>query len=130
MLLLPKLLQPPPWTFGPHRLTARAVSWLFSCAAARLPRPDPRSDQGAPTSIMHVVSNVVPIKSRDARGANALHRSVLLRRRVFIIDRPKTSLLAAILVAIALVAVGALAGDLLNVPRGLMCDAPRIAAPE
>jgi hypothetical protein len=79
---------------------------------------------------MHVVSNVVAIKLRGALGANALHRPVLSRRRVFIIDRPKMSLLAAFLVAIALVAVGALAGDLLSVPRGLVCDAPPIAAPE
>jgi hypothetical protein len=77
----------------------------------------------------YVMSNVVPIKLPGALGANALHRPVL-RRRVFIIDRPKTSLLAAFLVAIALVAVGALAGDLLSVPRGLVCDAPPIAAPE
>ena len=80
-----------------------------------------------PTSIVNVVSNKVAIKFRGALGANALHRPVLSRPRVFIIDRPKMSL---VLVAIALVAVGVLAGDLLSVPQGLVCDAPPIAAPE
>ena len=76
------------------------------------------------------MSNVVPIRLRGSLGANALHRPALSRPRVLIIDRPKVSLLAAFLAAIALLGVGALAGDLLSVPRGLMCDAPPIAAPE
>jgi len=64
---------------------------------------------------MHVVS----IESRAASGANAPHRRVPPRPRVFIIDRPTRCLLATILVALALVAVGALANNFLSAPRHL-----------
>jgi hypothetical protein len=49
---------------------------------------------------------------------------------VFIIDRPTTWLLATILVVLALVAIGALANDLLSAPRRLACEAPSTVAPE
>jgi hypothetical protein len=125
-LSLPNLLQPPPWTFGPCRLTAFAVSRLFFCEIARLPRLEPRSDQGAPSSTMHVVS----IKSRAASGANAPYRRVPPRPRVFIIDRPKACLLATILAVLALVAVGALANNFLSAPRRLACEVPAAVAPQ
>jgi hypothetical protein len=125
-LSLPNLLQPPPWTFGPCRLTAFAVSRLFFCEIARSPRLDSRSDQGAPSSTMHVVS----IKSRAGSGTNAPYRRSPPRPRVFIIDRPTTCLLATILVVLALLAVGALANNLLSASRRLACEVPAAVAPQ
>jgi len=70
---------------------------------------------------------VVSIKSRAASGADATHRRVPPRPRVFIIDRPKSWLLAAILAVLALLAVGALANNLLGAPRRLDCEVPAVA---
>jgi len=53
-----------------------------------------------------------------------------LRPLVFIIDRPKTCLLATILAVLALVAVGALANNLLSAPRRLACEVPAAVAPQ
>ncbi len=75
---------------------------------------------------MHVVS----IKSRVAPRANAPYGRVPPRPRVFIIDRPKTCLLATILAVLALVAVGALANNLLSAPRRLACEVPAAVAPQ
>jgi hypothetical protein len=72
---------------------------------------------------MHVVS----IESRAASGANAPHRRVPPRPRVFIIDRPTTCLLATILVVLAL---GALANNLLGASRRLACEVPGAVAPQ
>jgi hypothetical protein len=74
--------------------------------------------------------NVVSIKSRAALGAKAHHRQGSSRPRVLIIDRPKTCLLVVTLLAVAVGVAGALVNDLLSAPRGLVCDAPSIAAAE
>jgi hypothetical protein len=73
---------------------------------------------------------VVSIKSRAASRANAPHRRVPPRPRVFIIDRPKTCSLATILALVALVAVGALANNLLSASRMLACEVPVAVAPQ
>lgn len=73
--------------------------------------------------------NVVPISARATPSANTSRRPVPPRPRIFIIERPTASLLAASLVAFALVAVGAFANNLLSAPRNLACEAPARAAP-
>jgi hypothetical protein len=72
----------------------------------------------------------VSIESRAAPSAKAPHGQAPPRPRVFVIDRPTTWLLATILVVLALVAIGALANDLLSAPRRLACEAPSTVAPE
>jgi hypothetical protein len=67
---------------------------------------------------MHVAS----FESRVAPAIDAARP----RPVVFIVDRPKTVLLIAILAGIALVVAGALAYDLLT-PRGLVCEATPVA---
>ena len=75
---------------------------------------------------MHVVS----IKSRAGPGVKTTQRLAPSRPRVFIIDRPKTCLLATILAVLALVAVGVLANNLLSAPRRLSCEVPAAVAPQ
>ena len=75
---------------------------------------------------MHVVS----IKSRAGSGTNAPYRRSPPRPRVFIIDRPKTCLLATLLAVLTLVGVGALANNLLSAPRRLACEVPAAVAPQ
>jgi hypothetical protein len=71
---------------------------------------------------MHLAS----IESRVAPCANAAQRVARPRPVVFIVDRPKTVLLIALLAGIALVVAGALVYDLLT-PRGLVCEATLVA---
>ena len=77
---------------------------------------------------MNTVSNVVTIKARAAAPARALGRPARPHPRVFIVDRPKTYLLAAVLGAMALLVAGALASELLTMPRDLACEAPVAAS--
>jgi hypothetical protein len=76
---------------------------------------------------MNTVSNVVTIKARAA-PARGLRRPARPHPRVFIVDKPKTYLLAAILGAMALLVAGALSSELLSMPRGLACEVPAAAS--
>jgi hypothetical protein len=52
------------------------------------------------------------------------------RPRLYVIDRPKRYLVAAVLGAVALLAMGAMADSLLKASRGLACEAPPAGFPQ
>ena len=79
---------------------------------------------------MNVVSNVVSISARVAPPARSIKHATRPGPLVFIVDRPKTYVLAAVLGATALVLAGALASDLLRVPRSLACEASPVSPKE
>jgi len=49
---------------------------------------------------------------------------------LYVIDRPKTYLLAGVLGAVALLAVGAIADGMLRASRDQVCEAPPAATPQ
>jgi hypothetical protein len=79
---------------------------------------------------MNGVSNVVSIRARVAPPARSIKHAVRPGPLVFIVDRPKTYVLAAIFGATALLVVGALASDLLRMPRSFACEADPASAKE
>jgi len=79
---------------------------------------------------VNAVSNVVSISARVARQARPIKHAVRPGPLVFMVDTPKTYVLAAVLGATALVAAGALASDLLRMPRSLACEAPPVSPKE
>ena len=79
---------------------------------------------------MNAVSNVVSISARVAPPARPMKHAVRPGPLVFIIDSPRKYVLAAVLGATALVVAGALASDLLRVPRSLACEAPTVIPTE
>jgi hypothetical protein len=70
------------------------------------------------------VSKVVSIHARQARPPGARPERVRPRPYVLIIDRPRSCLLGTLLVAVALLATGGAANDLLRAPSRLVCEAP------
>ena len=79
---------------------------------------------------MNAVSNVVSISARVAPPARPIKRAARPRPLVFIVDGPKTYVLAAVLGATALVVAGALASDLLRMPQSFACEAPSVSSKE
>ena len=77
---------------------------------------------------MNAMSKVVSIKAWAAPPARVLQRPARPRPRVFIVDSPKTYLVAAVLGVMALLVAGALASQFLSMPRALACEAPVVAS--
>jgi hypothetical protein len=79
---------------------------------------------------MNAMSNVVSISARVAPPAKPIKHAARPRPWVFIVDNPKTYLLAAALGATVLLGAGALANALLSMPRSLACEALPIGPTE
>ena len=73
---------------------------------------------------------MVSISARVAPPARSIKHAARPGPLVFIVDRPKMYVLAAVLGATALVVAGALASDLLRMPRSLACEAPPVTPTE
>jgi len=87
-------------------------------------------DQDATASTMNVVSNAVSISARVAPPARSIKHATRPGPLVFIVDNPKTYVLAAVLGATALVLAGAVVSELLRMPRSLACEAPPVSSKE
>jgi hypothetical protein len=76
---------------------------------------------------MSAVPRISSIHTRAASQTGVRHDPPRPRPRLYVIDSPKTCLLATFLGVIALLAMGAMADSLLKTSRGLACEAPPAA---